>query len=33
MHGNGIYTYKNGKEYEGEWEEGHKHGFGEFFTI
>jgi hypothetical protein len=28
MNGNGIYTWKDGRRYEGEYLNDHKHGFG-----
>lgn len=31
MHGYGIYKYKNGDKYIGDWKEDHKHGKGKFF--
>lgn len=30
MHGNGIFTWEDGKRYEGEYMDDKKHGFGVF---
>ena len=30
MHGKGVYTWKDGRKYEGEYENDRKHGFGTY---
>ena len=31
MHGNGVFTWKDGRRYDGEYREDKKHGYGEFY--
>tara|TARA_B110001450_G_C17400532_1_gene391481 strand:+ start:494 stop:643 length:150 start_codon:yes stop_codon:yes gene_type:complete len=31
-HGKGLYTWRNGKQYDGNWENGKQHGEGLFTT-
>ena len=31
MHGTGVYTWNDGRKYEGEFVEDKKHGFGKYF--
>lgn len=33
MHGKGIFTWKDGKKYEGDYFEDKKHGFGAFIWV
>ena len=32
-HGQGIYVWTNGKQYDGGWREGKQHGIGKFTSV